>query len=256
MEHTTVEQAREAAKNLTLEDMWVMIIEDRKRVNDYFDRLESDRKEREKRREKEKAEEKARAEAEKAEAEKERKKRDREREKAEKERRKAEKERRKEEKERAKRAEKEMADLRKEFGRIGIAQGDQIEAMFTNLWLKFNALGFHFEEEAPNVKFLENNQIIAEVDYLLQNKEYVLAVEVKAKLTKTDIDRHIKRLTTIKQYRSKRGDTRNIIGAVAGAVVAKNTVEYAQKKGLYVLVQNGDAVSIANPHEGFIVKKW
>ena len=51
------------------------------------------------------------------------------------------------------------------------------------------------------------------------------------------------------------GDGRAVLGAVAGAV-PENLLVYAQSKGLYVLVQNGESISIAKPPEGFAPASW
>jgi hypothetical protein len=39
-------------------------------------------------------------------------------------------------------------------------------------------------------------------------------------------------------------------------VVTKEAREYAQRKGLYVLVQSGDTVAVAEAPEGFKVREW
>ncbi|MBF0154526.1 MAG: hypothetical protein HQL64_12360 [Magnetococcales bacterium] len=39
---------------------------------------------------------------------------------------------------------------------------------------------------------------------------------------------------------------RKVIGAVAGMVVEENVVRFAIKRGLFVMVQSGDSVRIAN----------
>ena len=47
-----------------------------------------------------------------------------------------------------------------------------------------------------------------------------------------------------------------MLGAVAGGVVHKSVLNYAQKKGLYVLIQTGDAVAIANMDRSFEARVW
>jgi hypothetical protein len=46
------------------------------------------------------------------------------------------------------------------------------------------------------------------------------------------------------------------MGAVAGGVINEYTIQYAHQHGLYVLVQSGDAVTLATPPENFKPKKW
>ena len=46
------------------------------------------------------------------------------------------------------------------------------------------------------------------------------------------------------------------MGAVAGGVVSGNVLKYSQKKGLFVIVQTGDSVAIAEMPQGFKVYEW
>ena len=144
--------------------------------------------------------------------------------------------------------------LRQELGRLGASHGEFVESLFVNLGDKFNSkFGFHFPKEARGVvAFLdENRRIIAEVDRLLENGDAVLAVEVKAKLRLDDVDDHLNRLGVICEYNKKHNDSRRVLGAIAGGVVNDNILNYAHKKGLYVLVLNGENVSIADLPQNF-----
>jgi len=46
------------------------------------------------------------------------------------------------------------------------------------------------------------------------------------------------------------------MGAVAGGIVPENVLRYAQKKGLYVVEQSGDSVTIADMPQGLKVREW
>ena len=148
--------------------------------------------------------------------------------------------------------------LRQDFERFGISQGEQIEAMFVDLGTKFNELGFDFPKEAEGrVRFLgENRKVLAEVDKLLENGEVMMAVEVKSKLKQDNVDDHIRRLGIISDYNKKHNDSRKVLGAVAGGIVADNVLVYAQGMGLYVLVRNGKSVDIAALPANFKPKEW
>ena len=154
--------------------------------------------------------------------------------------------------------EKRWKRLEQELGRLGNSYGDQVEAMFVNLGAKFNALGHNFPKEAKgNIKFLDDKRkVLAEVDHLLENGSVIMPIEVKAKLKRDDVDDHIRRLEIISGYNIKNNDKRKVLGAVAGGVVPKNVLEYAQKKGLYVLVQNGESVEIAALPANFEPREW
>ena len=54
----------------------------------------------------------------------------------------------------------------------------------------------------------------------------------------------------------KRNDNRKVLGAVAGGIVSQDVLIYAQERGLYVLVQNGDSVEIAKMPADFIPQEW
>ena len=144
------------------------------------------------------------------------------------------------------------------MGRLGNSYGDQVEAMFVNLGEKFNVLGFSFPKEAKgNIRFIDKNRkVLAEVDHLLENGNVVMPIEVKAKLKQEHVDDHIRRLGIISEHNIKHNDNRKVLGAVAGGVVPQNVLAYAQKKGLYVLVQNGESVEIADMPANFKPREW
>ena len=154
------------------------------------------------------------------------------------------------------RSEREMSELRKQLAGLGVSVGQQTEAMFSNLCTKFNAYGYNFTGQAPHYKFYEDKRVVAEADYLLENGEYIMAVEVKTKLTEEDVDDHLERISIIRQHKTTHGDRRKIVGAVAGGIVAESTLAYAQKKGLFVIVQSGESVTIANLPEWFKAREW
>ena len=154
--------------------------------------------------------------------------------------------------------EKRWKQLQQELGRLGTSYGDQVEAMFVNLGTKFNALGYSFPKEAKgSIRFLdENRRVLAEVDHLLENGDVIMPIEVKAKLKQDHVDEHIRRLGVISGYNVRQNDSRKVLGAVAGGVVPQNVLEYAQRRGLYVLVQNGDSVEIADIPANFKPQVW
>ena len=151
-----------------------------------------------------------------------------------------------------------IKQLRKQFGRLGISFGEQVEAIFVNLGDKFNAYGYSFPKEAEGrVKFLdENRRVMVEVDHLLENGDAMLPVEIKAKLKIRDVNDHIKRLRKIRAYNIKHKDNRKVIGAVGGGVVQQKVREYAIGKGLFVLEQNGSSVGLSGVPADFKPTEW
>ena len=139
---------------------------------------------------------------------------------------------------------KSIKDLTKNVAGIGDTLGAFMEAMFSpNLRKKFAKYGINVTEQAENKSFHdpETDRVVAEADVYMENGEYAVAVEVKTKLSKDDVDEHIKRLGTIRGYLDAKGDKRKLLGAVAGGVVAKRVLAYAQKEGLFVIVQSGSS---------------
>jgi len=122
---------------------------------------------------------------------------------------------------------------------------------------RFNELGFHFSYIVDgHIEILdEQRNVLAEVDILLENGEYAVAVEVKARPTIGDVKDHVKRLKILRGDRDKRGDRRKIRGAIAGAIFPKSVKEAAHEAGLYVLKQSGDTMRMELP-EGFKPGEW
>ena len=83
-----------------------------------------------------------------------------------------------------------------------------------------------------------------------------MPVEVKTELTTEDVKEHLQRIEAIREYFDERGDKRKLVGAVAGGVVSENVLKYAQKQGLYVIIQTGDSVAIADIPPDFKAREW
>jgi vacuolar-type H+-ATPase subunit E/Vma4 len=130
------------------------------------------------------------------------------------------------------------------------------QLVLTNILEKFNELGYGFSKMGPNIRIEDTKKnIIMEIDAMLENGEYALAIEVKTQLNVKDVDEHLERMDKLRRYADDRHDTRKFLGAVAGAIVAGNVKAYALKKGFYVIKQSGDTVSIENPG-GFQPREW
>jgi hypothetical protein len=125
-----------------------------------------------------------------------------------------------------------------------------------NIKEKFNALGYHFEDIDANHRIKdEQGQLIAEIDLLLENDDFIIAIEVKSKPKKADIDNFARRLEILRKSEDRRQDKRRIHGAIAGAVFKDPVKEAVLKAGFYVIEQAGDTMKIDVP-EGFKPKEW
>jgi hypothetical protein len=151
-----------------------------------------------------------------------------------------------------------IKELSKNNGGVNRSFGRFMEEVYSaRIWDKFTELGYEFTTGCRNKKFKEDRQTIAEADIFLENGLFAMLVEIKVDLTMEDIDEHIERITTIRDYLDRHGDKRTLVGAIAGGIAPENMVNYAQKKGLYVVVWSGDAAAVvAEAPPTFKAREW
>jgi len=249
VDELTAEQAAEAAKGLTFEKVWAVLMQTQKMMQDsnaaMQKQLEESRKLMD---ESQKRSEELRKKTEKAIADSQKDIADSRKSIADSQKSIADSQRK---------TEKIVADLTKNIGGLGNTFGRFTEAMFsTELWKKFNELGYTFTRQAPRMKFYENGQVLAEVDFFLENGMYAMLVEIKTELSLDDVDSHLVRIGKIRHYLDARNDGRKLVGAVAGGIVSESVLNYAQRKGLFVIQQTGDSVAIASTPDGFKAREW
>ena len=156
-----------------------------------------------------------------------------------------------------KKAWKSIKELSKNIGGISNTLGKWSEEMVAaRLCEKVNVFGYEFTRCGRNIEYRENGERIAEVDCFLENGTVLMLVEVKTDLTKNEVDEYIEKVKMIRYLQDKRNDKRTIVAAMAGAIVSESVCKYAQKQGLYVLMQSGENIAIANPPAGFRPRKW
>jgi hypothetical protein len=151
-----------------------------------------------------------------------------------------------------------MKETDRKMGELGNRFGELAEHLVApSIHEKFNALGYHFDAVSPGGTEIKDpgSETYAEIDILLQNTGYLVAVEVKSKFQEKDVDAHVKRLEILRRWADKHHDRRKIRGAAAGAIMSREVRHYALKAGLYVIVQTGDTVKIDIP-KGFIPRDW
>jgi chromosome segregation ATPase len=122
---------------------------------------------------------------------------------------------------------------------------------------KFKEKGFKFKDVSVRVEILNESETkhLAEVDALLENGEYVIAVEAKTEMKIKDVNDHIKRLEVLSKLSRFKG--KKIYGALATAVAKEKPVNYALEQGFYVL-QRPDimGVKILDFPKGHSAKAW
>ena len=151
-----------------------------------------------------------------------------------------------------------MKELQEQMGGLNNSFGEMVEHLVApNIVEKFNDFGFDFHRYAPNVRIKKpgTKDNLAEIDILLENGDVVIAVEVKAKATQKDVEKHVERMQILRQDADLRGDKRLHHGAIAVAIIDDSLRAYIIKKGFYMIEQTGDTVRINVP-EGFKPAKW
>ena len=143
-----------------------------------------------------------------------------------------------------------MKDFDKRFGEFSNRFGEVVEHMIApNLMEKFKELGLKFPQVCSN-KYVSDfdNNIFLEIDFMLENGEKAILVEVKTKLTIEYVKEHIKRLEKMREYADLHGDKRSFLGAVAGVVITANVKKYTLAQGFFVIEPAGETFSITPPN--------
>ena len=115
---------------------------------------------------------------------------------------------------------------------------------------RFNERGFHFDSIMPGgIKIVdEQRNVIAEIDLMLENGDYIIAIEVKATVRPKDVEHHIRRLEILREHRKKKQDKpKKIQGAIAGAIFGAAEKQAVIEAGFYALEQSGDTMKMVIP---------
>ena len=117
----------------------------------------------------------------------------------------------------------------------------------------FQAKGIAVQEIYQRVRSARN-AINLEVDILAVDNDVAVIVEVKSRLTQTDIRQVLK---TLSQFKTAFPHYANyqIYGAVAAIEIDRDVDTYADNQGLFVIVQAGDSVEISNSPT-FTPRSW
>ncbi|RJP35520.1 MAG: DUF3782 domain-containing protein [Candidatus Omnitrophota bacterium] len=118
----------------------------------------------------------------------------------------------------------------------------------------FRERGIAIQYVSQHVDVSRDGREEMEIDILGVNGEYAILIEAKSTLSVRNVDEHIERLKKFKTFFPEYSD-RKAIGAVAGIVIRKGADKYAYKKGLFVIAQSGDTVTILNDMN-FGPKAW
>ncbi|HAC64406.1 MAG TPA: DUF3782 domain-containing protein [Cyanothece sp. UBA12306] len=171
------------------------------------------------------------------EAEKSRQQADRDRQQAEKSRQQAEKEHQE--------TRRQIQQVNQQIGKLGNRLGEFVEWQVRPTAIRlFQERGIDIHELHAEVSVNRPDGGL-EIDLLVVNDTEAILIEVKSKLTQRDVDEHLERLAKFKQFMPRYRDVK-ALGAVAGMIVTNEVVNYAYRKGLFVLAQSGESVIILN----------
>jgi hypothetical protein len=126
---------------------------------------------------------------------------------------------------------------------------ERIRKMFGKLGIELRSMSTHYVEEDGQGGFLY------EIDILLYNTIYAIAVEVKNQLKKDDVDDHLARLDKCITSPPRGTEGKILLGAVATMIISQEVETYAKRKGFYVIKPSGKSVKIAND-ASFKPKEW
>ena len=152
-----------------------------------------------------------------------------------------------------------IKEMSKHIGGLGNSIGELIETLVAaRLWEKFSAYPYGFNRAYRRVQVFDDtsSREIAEIDILLYNTEWVMAVEVKRELYERDVEYHIKRMERIRKYPPPMVLGKKLLGAIAGGTVSPAARELAFQSGFFVLELRGESVDLLPPPEGFSAREW
>ena len=149
--------------------------------------------------------------------------------------------------------------IEKNLGGLVNSMGQLIETLIAaRLWEKFAGYPFNLNRAYQRVNiYNDDRRTVTDVDILLADTEWVMAVEVKRESTdKRDVDDHIKRMSLILKYPPAELVGKKLLGAFACGVVSPDIRDYAYEAGFFVLELKGEAVDLIPPPKDFYPKIW
>jgi hypothetical protein len=153
----------------------------------------------------------------------------------------------------------EMLDkLGKNVGGNNRSMGELVETLVAaRLWEKFAAYPYHLERAYQRLPIYdERNQLKSDIDILLVDTQWCMAVEVKREADEKDVAKHLKRMDLIRKYPPAEVVGKRMLGAIAGGIVTPEAKEFAHECGFFVLELTGESVELLDAPEGFTAREW
>jgi hypothetical protein len=150
-----------------------------------------------------------------------------------------------------------VAALSENVGGLNRSVGELIETLIAaRLWEKFPEYGLQRAYRRLPI-YDEHNVPKTDIDILLVNTEWAMAVEVKREADRGDVERHIERMARILKYPPGLIPPGvKLLGAIAGGVVGADAGDYAHQCGFFVLELTGETVSRIPEPVGFKPREW
>ncbi|TAG51524.1 MAG: hypothetical protein EAZ27_13560 [Cytophagales bacterium] len=150
-----------------------------------------------------------------------------------------------------KKVQKQLSEFSDTLGRLAEEQVKaDLSRKFQNWGIPVHAMTTHFVQQNDNLDF------IYEVDILIYNTDYVVAIEVKNNLKKDDIDEHLVRMTKLQEFPLPATKGKIVLGGVAGMIIGNGLEKYAESTGFFVIKTSGDSIKIANNKKTFKPREW
>ncbi|MDR2417876.1 MAG: hypothetical protein LBD79_02345 [Treponema sp.] len=148
--------------------------------------------------------------------------------------------------------------LAKNVGGLNRSIGELIETLIAvRLWEKFAAYPYQLKRAYQRVPIYDEwHELQTDIDILLSDTEWCMAVEVKREADDKDVDHHLKRMELIRRYPPLEVVGKKLIGAIAGGIVSPDTVKYAHEVGFFVLTLAGESVALLDTPAGFVAREW
>jgi len=147
-----------------------------------------------------------------------------------------------------------LRDLSRRMGHFSNQIGEFAEELVVPAARRlFAARGIPVHFIARNVQG-ERDGRATEIDILVVNTDHAVVIEVKTRPKIAHVDNHLERLSIFKEIFPQYRDHK-VLGAIAGILFDENVARYAYQKGLFVLGQSGDTVTILNDGK-FQPKVW
>ena len=147
-----------------------------------------------------------------------------------------------------------VAETSKKLGELGITDGKAAEDLFyRNVRHVFRQKDMAFSDVRRNVR---KKGISGEYDIVAVGENRILVVEVKKRMEEDMIDDFLDR--KLPRFRQIFPEYRDfpLIGGVGALVMPDSVSRYAEKKGLYVLTQNGEGGAMLVNRQNFRAKEF